>query len=31
MGLPIDKEVISPSGRPFTIGNHGKPALAVFA
>jgi hypothetical protein len=31
MGLPIDKEVISPSGRPFTVGNHGKPALAVFA
>ncbi len=31
MGLPIDKEVISPSGRPFTIGNHGKPAVAVFA
>jgi hypothetical protein len=31
LGLPLAKEIISPSGRPFTIGNHGKPALAVFA
>jgi hypothetical protein len=29
-GLPIDKEAISSSGRPFTVGNKGKP-LAVFA
>ena len=30
-GLPIDDAVMSPSGRPFTIGNKGKPALEVFA
>ena len=30
-GLPIATPVISPSGRPFTIGNKGKPVPAVFA
>ena len=30
-GLPISDPVIAPNGRPFTIGNNGKPALEVFA
>lgn len=30
-GLPIEKPVVSPSGRPFTIGNKGRPVDAVFA
>ena len=30
-GLPIATPVMSPSGRPFTIGNKGKPVPAVFA
>jgi len=30
-GLPIATPVISPSGRPFTIGNKGKPVVGVFA
>lgn len=30
-GLPIGKAVVSPSGRPFTIGNKGKPVNAIFA
>ncbi len=30
-GLPIEKEILSPAGRPFTVGNKGKPALGVFA
>jgi Protein of unknown function (DUF1501) len=30
-GLPIEKSVVSSSGRPFTIGNKGKPVGAVFA
>lgn len=30
-GLPIEKAVLSPSGRPFTVGNKGKPVNAVFA
>ena len=30
-GMPIEKEVIAPSGRPFTVGNKGKPAMGVFA
>lgn len=30
-GLPIEKAVVSPSGRPFTIGNKGKPVHAIFA
>jgi len=30
-GLPIEKEVMTPSGRPMTVGNKGKPAMGVFA
>jgi Protein of unknown function (DUF1501) len=30
-GLPIGKAVITPSGRPFTVGNKGKPVNALFA
>lgn len=30
-GLPIEQAVISPSGRPFTVGNKGKPVGGVFA
>ncbi len=30
-GLPIAAPAISPSGRPFTIGNKGKPVEGVFA
>ena len=30
-GLPIANAVVSPSGRPFTIGNKGKPVAGVFA
>jgi Protein of unknown function (DUF1501) len=30
-GLPIQKSVMSSSGRPFTIGNKGKPVSGVFA
>ncbi len=30
-GLPIEKVVTSPSGRPFTVGNKGKPVTEVFA
>ncbi len=30
-GLPIEQSVISPSGRPFTVGNKGKPVSGVFA
>jgi Protein of unknown function (DUF1501) len=30
VGLPIETPVISPSGRPFTIGNKGKPVSALF-
>jgi len=30
-GLPIEKAVMSSSGRPFTVGNKGKPVDAVFA
>lgn len=30
-GMAIEKEAMSPSGRPFTVGNKGKPALGVFA
>jgi hypothetical protein len=29
-GIPIEKSVTSSSGRPFTIGNKGKPVAAVF-
>lgn len=30
-GLPIDQEAISPSGRPFTVGNKGKPLAPLFS
>ena len=30
-GLPIDQEVMTPSGRPMSVGNKGKPAMGVFA
>ena len=30
-GLPIEKEAMTPSGRPMTVGNKGKPAMGVFA
>ena len=30
-GLPIEQSVISPSGRPFTVGNKGKPVSGVCA
>jgi len=30
-GVPLDKEVVSPSGRPFTIGNKARPVMEVFA
>lgn len=31
LGLPTGEVVLSPSGRPFTIGNKGKPVSGVFA
>ncbi len=30
-GLPIEQEFMTPSGRPMTVGNKGKPAMGVFA
>ncbi len=30
-GLPIEQEMMTPSGRPMTVGNKGKPAMEVFA
>ena len=30
-GLKIEDEFITPSGRPMTVGNHGQPAMGVFA
>ncbi len=30
-GMPIEKEVMTPSGRPMTVGNKGKPVTSVFA
>jgi hypothetical protein len=30
-GLPLHEEVMTPSGRPMTVGNKAKPALTVFA
>lgn len=30
-GMPIEKNVVSPSGRPFTVGNKAKPVGGVFA
>lgn len=31
LGLPVDEVVMSPSNRPFTVGDKGKPVLDVFA
>lgn len=31
MGLPIEEEAISPSGRPFKIADHGSPIRELFA
>jgi hypothetical protein len=31
MGLPVDEVVMSPSNRPFTMGDGGKPVMEVFA
>jgi uncharacterized protein (DUF1501 family) len=31
LGLPVDQVVISPSGRPFTIADKGKPITALFS
>jgi hypothetical protein len=30
-GLPLEQPAMSPSGRPFTVGNKGKPLAEVFA
>ena len=30
-GLPLDKDVISPSGRPFRIANDGAPLMSLFS
>jgi hypothetical protein len=30
LGLPIDQVIVSPSGRPFTIADKGKPATQLF-
>jgi len=30
LGLPLDKVVTSPSGRPFTVADKGKPLLELF-
>ena len=31
LGLPLEEIVYSPSQRPFTVGNKGKPVVEVFA
>ncbi len=31
LGLPVDQVIISPSGRPFTVANKGKPVTTLFA
>ncbi len=31
LGLPVNEEVLSPSKRPFTVGDSGKPVMDVFA
>jgi uncharacterized protein (DUF1501 family) len=31
MGLPVDEVVMSPSNRPFTVGDKGAPLLDIFA
>jgi len=30
-GMPIEQEAVSPSGRPFSVGNKGKPVTTLFA
>jgi hypothetical protein len=30
-GVALDKPATAPNGRPFTVGNNGKPAMGVFA
>ena len=30
LGLPLDKVISSPSGRPFTVADKGKPITALF-
>jgi hypothetical protein len=30
MGLPLDQRVFSPSNRPFTVADHGKPIVELF-
>ncbi len=31
LGIPLDKEVYSPSLRPFKVADHGKPVLSLFS
>jgi hypothetical protein len=31
LGLPLDRDVVSPSGRPFTVADKGQPVRALFA
>jgi hypothetical protein len=31
LGLPVDEVVMSPTNRPFTVGDKGKPVMEVFA
>jgi hypothetical protein len=31
MGLPVEEVVMSPSNRPFTVGNTGVPVIDIFA
>ena len=31
LGLPVDEVVMSPSNRPFTVGDKGKPVMDLFA
>ena len=30
LGMPIDKVILSPSGRPFTVAHKGQPITALF-
>ncbi|MDB6005148.1 MAG: hypothetical protein JWR15_2135, partial [Prosthecobacter sp.] len=31
MGLPVEEVVMSPSNRPFTVGDKGVPVIDIFA
>ena len=31
LGIPIKKELFSPSGRPFTVAHDGEPVMDLFA